>query len=729
MHVPHRPRLPISSRLATGCRPAGLLVIAGLTLIASLSVSYGQETRERLLIDDEPFDVIILKEDMQSFRVMPLKIAPRKPLAAIKPDAVFEVKLIDRPDKRYRIRGEAIARIRLFEELVLEEATQYVERQAFEAAYRAYRFLKQTAPDFPGLDQGWQNALMTEAKQWIGKSEWSRAWRVLLELHERNAKFDELSAVMGTVAQQLVAAALKDDQVRRARSYADQLKQLYPKHGELAELSKRLGDYAAKQLELASTAPSPTLGAITALRRAVLAAPDRTDAADRLRKAQETATWFGVVVRDRIPKRDSLGPWSWSSQRVEWLTAPPLARPGAESPTAPVFAAPLGTWSIADGAATFKWQAGSARPDLGAVKRRLELYFRLSPLQSVFDWRLHDAAERTIRIESKRSHPTTWLGLVDIAAPEGGRYTLSEQGGQRRLEPSQAGLPHLIEQHVAEIETALNQIETLERTVIDRVWPWEVHRLSHSAALTIEPYGATSMLWVVFNPKSPRVADPLVRWALARSIDRAHIVEDLCDGDPSGIAWPLDTFAPRRWTPKHGTIPYEPETLVAALGAGRSRDPRSDGRRAKIVLAHGRDPLATRTAEALQDQWQLAGLGPTVTLRPTDTFPPDDAWDAYVVTWYRFDPRWDTWRLLGPGGLSGPPSLRLRRVLQTGVVAREPDPSKWIAAVAETTEAEATVIPLWEVQEFFGRAPEMNGLGKNPTVLYENVMTWKYEPK
>ena len=175
------------------------VVVFSAVLIGHLATA--AHAQPRLLIDGNPFDEIVLKEENQVFRIEPLELAPRRPIEKIDPQRVFVVQLIDRPGKKYRIRGEAIAQIRLFEQLVLNEASERLDREDFYSAYRCYRYLSGKQPDFPGLKEAWAQALLKEARYWYGRKEPDRTWRILLALGDRHPPSDAWKAFMAEVAE------------------------------------------------------------------------------------------------------------------------------------------------------------------------------------------------------------------------------------------------------------------------------------------------------------------------------------------------------------------------------------------------------------------------------------------------------------------------------------------------------------------------------------------------
>jgi len=689
------------------------------------AVADGQQARNELLIDADPYDVMILKEEMGSFHVMPLAITPRKPIESIPPTATYEVRLIDRPDKRYRIRGEAIAKIRLFEELVLEEAAGRIERGDFASAYRAYRYLQQKSPGFAGLDAAWQTALMKEAEHWIEQKEWDRAWRVLLALHERNPKFDRLSAGLGRVAEAIVRGALARDRVRRARAVMVQLGKLSPGHSALGGLNKLLREYAAKQLAASADAAKAADGgaALVALRRAAMADPDNQEVRTRHRQAELESPVYTLAVRESIDAASRQVPWSWSLRRRRWLTAPPLVVLPVKPDTMPL-QSPLGSWTVEGKAARFRPEP-SGRWDRSAVLRRLRLRFAVAPWRSLFPLKVEADGERDLRVVSSGHGAASWLGLLDEPIPESSRYVEKIDDGRRIYEPAAAGWPRLVERSIVPTEELLQAFQALEVVVVDRVMPWEVSRLANVPSVRIEPSGTTTMYWIVFNPRSEVVADPLRRWALVRGVDRRRVLEDLCEGTAEGIAWPLDSFLPQAWSGKREAIAYEPETLAAVWGRSARRG-NDTPQRLRLTLVHSDDAVSRRAAAAIQRQWELDGLGPSVKLRRTDQFPPQENWDAALLAWSGFDPRWDTWRLLGPGGATGTPAPVVRRALRQLAADNAKAFSRGLAAVADAVAAESTLVPLWEIQEYYGRVPELQGVGTRPDPIHQSVTAWRY---
>ncbi len=191
-----------------------------------LSVVFGGER----IIDQEPYDQIVLKGDVRVFKLMPLDLAKREPLSGKDPDDVLVVRLAERPEQKYQVNWSAIERVELFEELVLREAARLVAGKQYEEAHEYYVFLHRRDPEFPGLSAARQSCLLSEARHRLDQNRAPQALVVLRELWEQNHDYPGLPQALGTAVDHMVAQYFAAGQDAAARELVEQLAARYPDH-------------------------------------------------------------------------------------------------------------------------------------------------------------------------------------------------------------------------------------------------------------------------------------------------------------------------------------------------------------------------------------------------------------------------------------------------------------------------------------------------------------------
>ena len=587
------------------------------------------------LIDGRPFDTLVLKDPPEEFRVEPLKLQPRKPITEIASDRVFEVHLLRFPDRTYRIRGEAIAKIVLFEERVLEAIRQDTEEGDFESAYRALRFLDRFSPKFPGLKEAHLATRFAEARRWTQKRDWEHAWLVLLEIAKRDRMYNGAASLMASVARQLIERDLERKQDRAAYARYESFSRYYPDHPARAEMESLLKSVARSCLREAET-------------------------------AAEKGDWPRAFSLARRAKRLWHEPLRESDLEAELWSRHPILVVGVRQlvPSGP---ADWGDW---------------------VTKRRAPLLAPQGPFQLA-------------------KTPQGWARL-------------------RRPSGSGSGPVEVIERLIEE-----GQWEQLwsdrDVALVDRIWPWEVRSWRRKFGDQVHEYRRTSVHFLVVNPRATWLQDPLARRAIRDGIARQRIVDELTGGaDGDAIGWPSALPIPRGASDQRPVVPrYRPEVMVAGLRRAW-RAATGEESRPKLTLVCISDPLAIRACEALRRQWELAGLGPHVTIRTLDSLPPSGEWDIAYVSWYGMEPQRDLVLLLRKNSPLGFPPVEVASILAESGSDAELSPSQ-VDRVAATATTTAVLIPLWEFREFCLVQKNLAGAPQQPVSLYDGIEQWHYE--
>ena len=134
-----------------------------------------------------PFDRIILNGENNNavMEVSPLglpnRIVPQKPA----PEERLYFHLVDQPDKTYAVPWQEIAKVELFEQILLDEAMQLAARGKGDVAYDYFRFLFAKYPKLAGLESAYGDFLYEEAKKARRDNNLPAALAMLRELHDR----------------------------------------------------------------------------------------------------------------------------------------------------------------------------------------------------------------------------------------------------------------------------------------------------------------------------------------------------------------------------------------------------------------------------------------------------------------------------------------------------------------------------------------------------------------
>lgn len=293
--------------------PFGVWIVVGFLSGRLCGQDVGAEDR---LIDGPPFDTIVLKEPAKEYHVAPLDLKPRAPLETVAAERVFEVHLLKFPDRTYRIRGEAIDRIILFEQRVLTRVEQHVADREFERAYETLRFLDRFSPKFPGLEEAHLRTLAAEARYRLERDELEHAWVAVLELTRRDPTFESAAELMAQAAQRLIQDDIAKKRERAAYSRYELFAERFAQNPDRKKIAATLRDEAEKSLREAERASAERQWrrALALARRAKRLWPESGSSRDLEAELQKTHPLIVVGVR-QLTDRQSRRWGDWEASR------------------------------------------------------------------------------------------------------------------------------------------------------------------------------------------------------------------------------------------------------------------------------------------------------------------------------------------------------------------------------------------------------------------------------
>ncbi len=201
------------------------------------------------VIDEDPYDVLTLKEDGQQFKVVPLEMAKRRPPTAGSADSKLLVRLQKRPEQQYQIAWGDIEKVQLFEEIVLSEARKLVDARAFDEAFEYYEFIKNRAPDFPGLVDAQRTCMFREAEHWGQQGQYGHVLALLNELYEQDARYPDLKRAIGVAVDRLVEQYFSKEENAAARVLLAELDDRFPDHEVVKKRRQELIDRSNRALQ------------------------------------------------------------------------------------------------------------------------------------------------------------------------------------------------------------------------------------------------------------------------------------------------------------------------------------------------------------------------------------------------------------------------------------------------------------------------------------------------
>lgn len=360
-------------------------------------------------------------------------------------------------------------------------------------------------------------------------------------------------------------------------------------------------------------------------------------------------------------------------------------------------------------------------------------------------------------------------GAADKASATNGPYVLYQRSDDRlryRYNPRYFALgasqPREVEErYYPRSEAALQALRNGEIAVLDRINPAHLNELAEIPRIKVAPYAASCVHCLLPNLKRPFVDQRTFRRALAYGIHREAILKQrLLNGRESEELRDCQTITgpfPRGYAYNEKLVPrdYDPQLAMtlarvaqrtlakkqageAQAASGKSEDkaaaakapPPPPVEMPTLVLGHPPSEIARMACEEIVAQ--LGRIEVKVALRE---MPPGQAYDlpADVDLLYVELPIWepvvDARRLLGSDGLVGWSSPYMDQALR-----QLDDATDWKTArqrllyIHQLAYDELTLIPLWQMSDFFAYRDDLRGVGTRPVGLYQNIETWQVPP-
>jgi len=756
--------VPRCAGLVLGCAALVLGLNAAPATAQEKAPEQSTKTEQARLIDSPPFDQLTLKLDQKVLKLQPLELDKRVPFVSPPVDNKLRLRLYDNPAQRYEVSWPEVASLKLFEELVLEEAAHFVAEGDFDAAYEDYQFLEQRDAKFPGVAEGWQSCLFQEARSFEQQKNFDQALALLIEVHRRNPQFAGLDQALGNVLDPLIERRVQSGQLAAARQLLAGLAAKVPQHPLLSKRQQQFQQEAAQALQAAQQAEAAGKpgDAHRAATRAVAWGPQLKAAVDLLKKVHAEYPVLSVGVQD-LGGRWGQGAWpDFATRRQVRLQHRLLCEPAGYTDQGIRYTTPLGSWESQGSKWSLKITSGMVWPNQGGPVTAFDvaagLTRRANRSRPEYDPRWADLCGRLqvrdrnqLELELTRPAsrpealwqiplvPWSQAGASSAAQLSNGPYAVlpgpaDASARTYAAQPGAWGLAKESPREIMEIRysdsaSAIRALHLGEVVALDRVPPWEVANLARRKDLTVAAYAAPTVHFLVPRDHHPWLSRREVRRALAYGLSRERILKDTlkiadsAQGRLLASPFPVAVSAPE--TGSH--FPYDARLMLALLEtAGKDLGPLP-----KLVLAHPPSATARQACLAIQDQWGLEGLGPRIELleiAPSDAYL-NATWDLLYVEWPALDPFQDGPLLFGAGGLvgSGHPWLT-PLVVQISRAPTLEEARGPLAELQELAARELPVLPLWQTTEYYVTRKLLEGAARSPLSLYQSIEDWRHPP-
>jgi len=742
-------------------------------LLLYCSVAFAQDP----LYQEEPFDLITLDEHNDNM-VLRVQLLPR-PLPEHRASDTLTVRLVDRPEKAYRIMWHSIDKVELFEELVLKKANQLVAAGKHEEAYDYFKFLAEKHPKLPKLQESVQDYLFEEAKVAYRKAQYDAALAMLRELLERNPKYAGLDKAMGATTDKLIEQYAAAKNYWAARRLLRNLATAFPQQTTVAKWEGQLKGQAGSLMQQGRAAAREgdfaKAGRLT--RQLIRIWPDLPGAEELARAIHQQ--YPRVVVGTSSPAVDPLpgrlnGWAALRSGRLLYRTLVEYAGPGTEggayeSPVAEqVDAREFSRRMVIQIKPGIGWASGESTLTGYDVARRLlemadpqseayrpEWSELLSGVSVGGVYRVEaelrrpfvrpDALLQTVLVPygtaAAADSPPLPNGPFCSGTVDGNDVIYLANANYFAAGPTQP--KELVERHFEQGALAIRALKQGEVQVLDRVCPWGLEIIRKDANLAVEPYAVPLVHCLIPNMRRPLTSKRTFRRALVYGIHRQAILDQLTQAEipgcevlsgpfPPGLGFddPLGYAYDRSIEPR----PYEPQLAIALAGVSVNELAAATKRKGKelketprLVLAHPPGEIARTACSSIKRQLELIGV-PIELRRLAGAAPqqiPEDV-DLLYAELALWDPVADARRLLGTNGMaagcSSYMSLALRQLEQAVDWQQIHTRMRRLHLVAHRDVA---VVPLWQLVEHFAYRRNLKGIGTRPITLYGNVEQWQ----
>lgn len=589
------------------------------------------------LLERSPFDRITLNDANQNavIETVILDLPERKVPTPLPTTGSLMIRRLSHPTIPYTVQWEAIAKVELFEQMLLAEAERLTAEGKFAEAFDYLAFLTTNYPQLPGLEPALQAHLWREASTAYAANKRQEAWPALVALYQRNASYPRLVNAVQAVSDGLIAEKIKSGDYAGARLLVEALARSFPqleltnvarwqaqfKSDADAQLARAREAFAAQDYSEARTAVT--------FARSIM--PNIPGGAELWKEIQTTSPEIRVGVSQLADADVMTNAPTWAAARVSDLVNPRLVEMVDFGAEGGVYQS---RWSDLQGSddglrttisLTQEAVRRGLRPDALALRlvemadahgdRAAADFAALTAGVSLADGRAVEVLWRRphVRPESFLQIPLRWLatageapGLWFDARPD--KRDGLERPYERTGPPTvAAGEPRLVvETLYASDEESLDALMRGDVDVVDRVPPWQLASVANAPNVTVVPYRLPTVHVLMPNQSNPLLETREFRRALNYGIDAESIVRDiLLAGEtragfrtlsgpfPAGVA--LNDPGGYAYNPELATRPYEPRLAALLAGVARTTLAKREEEKKKAEAEAKAKELAAKT--------------------------------------------------------------------------------------------------------------------------------------
>ena len=767
----------------------GVAVFSSCGQVNAQWLKNGKSELPKPLVDSDPFDLIILNEkgDNAILKVKPL--GKRLPKFPLKVGGVVVFEYVADFDERLDVPNSSVKEIQTFSQLLLEESQELIKADKYSEAFRSLLYLYDNgSEDDESLVETMRRCMFLDATESFENKEFERSLSTYEDIYSSDPDFqlpnfdkDLIDIILlcydgiiqqkfdagqySTVRKNVAAVAAKypdaanvlverwnkaflkrsDELLSEAKKYADQGK------GRLAHQYSRLADQMVPerpevlsyQGELLKQFPLVMVG---------VSQPGADHDPSRIDHWGSRRT--GRLIKRRVLELTSL---SDEGGQYEFLNGTMMRsdevgmrytfeiNQDLKFGVPPINAFELSTRLISRAQADSPNYSSSWAKIIDRVfvegENRVSFTLR-SPF--VRPEALLGMTYQDFNGNADDSGKAVFDGPYTIANQRNG-ITTFEVNPAYVAEDQMKNHPVIIEQLYPSASQAVDDLIQGNIDVVDRVAIGDVDRLREDPKIGVRSYALPTVHLLIPKIRSEELGHDLdFRAGLSHMIDRELIVNDvICNGTKIDGCTPISGPFPIG-TEDNDQIAYgydlkaKPIAYNEALGwvladlAMRAKPPKREEKlkAPRLTIAYPQSSIAADACNAIARNWSQAGF-PTETraLKPGESIPTDPNWDFLYMEVTIEEPLADARELIGSQGAAKDVSAPIEQTLRLLDYARS-----WRSACADLrrlhrqVRVDLSVIPLWQVTEYYAFRNTARNLGRDLIHLYQNVDRWKIDP-
>ncbi|NOY42429.1 MAG: hypothetical protein GXP26_11410 [Planctomycetes bacterium] len=754
---------------------------------ATATIAQDEATR---LIDLPPFDRITLKPTAggEILDTVLLDLPNRKVPTPLPTEGELELRRLVDPSVRYSLPWTSIAKIELYEQLILGKARQLTEANAFAEAYAYIKFLNKNYPNLRGLSTTIEKYLKRDAFHSFSEKRYDDSISILSALYDFNPQHKGLAAAVDTVINRTVKSHLDDRNFTTALSVLDAADATFPElHLKSVAVWRKKFEGGAKRQLLAAQHhldKAEYQEARQALRRATAILPTAPRVAEMFAEINRRSPQVTVGVTQHGLALSNTTLADMAALRVSRLTNPKLIEMIDFGPEGGIYSSKWATFSSDDTGLEFDIQLQANAVKAGILPEVLTLQIlnatkSSSPnYQPILSGLLKSVAiqdGQRIHLQWKHPHvrpealfPIPVQSLLNYSTSVEAYKPVPNKADKDllRFTPRYASAegnnrPSIVEQIFTSEEFALTALLHGDIDLLDRIAPWQIDRLRNVKHITVSNYRLPTVHVLLPNQSKPLLRRREFRRALCYGIDRQKIVNEIILGGktqpgfrvlsgplPAGssIADPLGygykpEIVPRTYEPRLAAVlatvareslkqhlkrntpeTADPETTLPPADNSQTDDTKVE----PLILIHPPNFVAQATCQAIKRQLEAVGIPiklQQISPYLTEAIVDYDLRYAELAIW---EPLIDMQQLLGTQGIAGNCSPSMSLALHAVDQARNWQESRTrLRDLHDVAFYDLPVVPLWQTINSFAYRKSLQGIGKAPISLYQDVAKWR----